>query len=85
VRRKHPTQSVRVLQGQKNLESHRFASPSRIGYVGLDADFLPLLPEHVTDLGELEDAPEGLYFDTQATLAIGAPAVAPGIPFARRT
>jgi hypothetical protein len=72
-----------VLQGQRNLNWYGFASPSRIGYVGLDADFLPLLPEHVTDLGQLEDAPKGMNFDTRAAFAISAQAVALGIPFAR--
>jgi hypothetical protein len=76
---------VRVLQGQSNLNWYGFASPSRIGYVGLDADFLPLLPEHVTGLGELEDAPKGMNFDTRAAFAMGAQAVALGIPFARST
>jgi hypothetical protein len=74
-----------VLQGQRNLNWYGFASPSRIGYVGLDADFLPLLSEHVADLGELEDASKGMNFDTRAAFVIGAQALALGIPFARTT
>jgi hypothetical protein len=76
---------VRVLQGERHPEGHSFASPLRIGKVGPDADFLPLLPNHVTDLGKLEDTPKDLNFDTRAAFAIGAQAVAPGIPFARST